>query len=244
MSEGDKRGRFLLESCRPGCDDHLLPEMAELADQLQGDESLRAVYQRSQQWDTAVAEAMEDVPLPEGLAERLQQAVQPSAAPAAASRRRAIGWTAAAAVLAASLLGVFFLLQRPDKQMSGSDLVELANDWVAELDGRGWSAAAPPAAYPPDISVRLPKSWWRNEARLQDAQAVVYVDQPNNPSVVLFVIRTTQVKNLSPLPPLEAQWDTGPRRIAAWQAGPLVYVLAVNGDSQRYRDTLKRPESA
>jgi hypothetical protein len=64
--------RQLIDCCRPGSDDASQPEMAELEQGLAADADLRALYERSQQFDTAVAAAFHDVPIPEGLVDRLQ----------------------------------------------------------------------------------------------------------------------------------------------------------------------------
>lgn len=65
--------QHLIDCCRPGSDDASQPEMAELAQGLAADDDLRALYQRSQRFDTAIAAAFHDVPVPEGLADRLQR---------------------------------------------------------------------------------------------------------------------------------------------------------------------------
>ena len=60
-----------IEACRPGSDDLADPGMEELAAQLAADPELDALFQRSQRLDTVIRDAFADVPVPEGLEERL-----------------------------------------------------------------------------------------------------------------------------------------------------------------------------
>src|SRR5581483_8659248 len=67
----ENRIREGLEACRPGSDDLRSPELADVAAAVDGNGEVRSLHQRLQNWDVAISNAMEDVPLPEGLAARL-----------------------------------------------------------------------------------------------------------------------------------------------------------------------------
>jgi hypothetical protein len=60
-----------LEACRPGSNDIDSPEFSPLAAELAASPRLDELYERLQRVDAAVAGAFADVPMPEGLAERI-----------------------------------------------------------------------------------------------------------------------------------------------------------------------------
>jgi len=72
-----------MEACRPGSDDVADPDLAYLAAYLAANPELDEIYERLQRLDAAVVKAFGDVPVPEGLAERIldrlkQAGVQPA----------------------------------------------------------------------------------------------------------------------------------------------------------------------
>src|SRR5688572_11232473 len=60
-----------IDACRPGSDDLHDPRLAPLADELAESPIKRDLYQRVQALDAVIGEAIDDVPLPAGLSERL-----------------------------------------------------------------------------------------------------------------------------------------------------------------------------
>lgn len=78
MNDPDSRRTIQesIDACRPGTDDANLPEMSALAEKLRDDEQVRGWYDRTQQCDIAIARAFHDVPVPDGLSERLLAALQ------------------------------------------------------------------------------------------------------------------------------------------------------------------------
>jgi hypothetical protein len=60
-----------MEACRPQTDDLKDPLLALLADRLASDAELQQRYQRLQRLDQSLADAFRDVPVPQGLAERI-----------------------------------------------------------------------------------------------------------------------------------------------------------------------------
>ncbi len=67
----DERILEAIESCRPGSDDVADAGLAYLAAALAADPELDGLYQRTQQVDAVVAGCFRDVPVPEGLRQRL-----------------------------------------------------------------------------------------------------------------------------------------------------------------------------
>ncbi len=69
--EIDPRTLEALEACRPGSEDLSDPVMASLVSQMAASRELDDLYERLQKFDASLASAYQDVPVPEGLAERI-----------------------------------------------------------------------------------------------------------------------------------------------------------------------------
>jgi hypothetical protein len=67
----DSRILELLEACRPGSDDLSDPAMAPLISQMAASRELDDLYERLQKLDGCLAAAFQDVPVPDGLADRI-----------------------------------------------------------------------------------------------------------------------------------------------------------------------------
>ncbi len=67
----DERILEAIEACRPGSDDVADPALAYLAAELEADAELASLYERLQQVDGLLAAKFRDVPVPEGLQQRL-----------------------------------------------------------------------------------------------------------------------------------------------------------------------------
>jgi hypothetical protein len=63
--------REAIDACRPGSADLALPELARLAEAAERDPEVAAELARGQRFDGLLAEALDDVPVPAGLADRL-----------------------------------------------------------------------------------------------------------------------------------------------------------------------------
>ncbi len=106
--------REQMECYRPGLDDLSEPELAALNEALDADPSARHDSEMVQAWDSAISQAITDVPIPEGLADRLAASLEgrPSKAatdevsPAPSRSAWHLPWPAwaAAGVTAATLL--------------------------------------------------------------------------------------------------------------------------------------------
>lgn len=74
----DQEIQHAIDACRPGSDDLQQPEMAALAETVRHDPEVRRQYECSQQFDALVSEAVHDVCVPAGLADRLLAALEPT----------------------------------------------------------------------------------------------------------------------------------------------------------------------
>ena len=71
----DRRTLEGIESCRPGSDDLQSPELADVARAVRDDPQAQSTYARVQKSDAAIRAAMEQVPVPVGLAARIVTAL-------------------------------------------------------------------------------------------------------------------------------------------------------------------------
>ena len=67
----DERIAEAIEAYRPGRDDPSDPALAPLVERLAADAELALKHQRLQRLDAALGEAIRDVPVPEGLCQRI-----------------------------------------------------------------------------------------------------------------------------------------------------------------------------
>lgn len=144
-----------LDAVRPGSDDLSGPEMAGLADALAGDAELRAEFDRRRGWDREIASAIRDVPVPDGLKDRLLARLampEPASAPprTSLSRRRLI---MSLATLATGIAAGVVYWTAADSPSPVS---------VAEMRDAATELLSPRAADVPfndDFDPRLPETW-------------------------------------------------------------------------------------
>jgi hypothetical protein len=167
-----------MEACRPGSDDLEDPALASLAGALAADPELAELFERLGRVDSSLAEAFGDVPLPEGLADRITArlaaanngqkaavagpkpqglpAEEPRAQPTRPRSRLRRRWVVAGAVVAAVAASVIVAILLPSEQPPNLDpgsIVEEAREFF--LDDRDataqlFSEGKPPDAYPTD----------------------------------------------------------------------------------------------
>src|SRR5262245_65951838 len=144
-----QRLREQIDSCRPGSDDLTLPELSELRQAAEHDRAVAQSRWHSHQFDKAVAAALQDVPVPAGLLDRVlasqtanlveraaaQQAPPaPLAVPVAApsffwSRRWAIALGSSLAALLLIGLATFALRSRQTPTISVAELSPYVYQW-------------------------------------------------------------------------------------------------------------------
>jgi anti-sigma factor RsiW len=253
--------REALEVCRPGSRDRYDPDLAPLDDELAADPALAAEYERIQRADARLAFAMHDVPLPEGLAERLRErlaaarekeaaaaAPQPAmvAAPSKRGRfsRRSLWVLGAAASLAGAVaVAVWFGVRQPGKDTPATVAEDATNFFQEETvaEGRRLSEVEPPADYPISdrlVTVHPAHVRWRAIAGLLGGEGLAYdLPAPPGTRATLYVVRRT-VAGLPPRPPESPDLTTQGCATAAWQEGELLYVLVVQGGRRDYQQYL------
>ena len=165
----DPRILEAMEACRPGSDDVSDPAMEPLRRQLSDSPELARTYQRLQRLDQALADAFRDVPVPEGLQDRILARLERAGAqqpPPAASlsrdvegvsvpgtrsrrdwRRRWLIGACGVAAAAALVLGVFLHFQRSD-EFSKSDMLNLAIEHFTNDTREGGHPIAGPVQPP------------------------------------------------------------------------------------------------
>lgn len=165
------------------------------------------------------------------------------ARPSPARRRLLVvaALSAAAAVAVAVWLGDLGTAPRDARQV----LDETQQTFLADRAAPGalLTEASPPAGLPlsREVAAQSPAVRWRPVEQLLGTKAVAY-DLPARRGVraTLYVARV-RVAGLPDRPPLVPSRNTGGAIIGAWQEGPLLYVLAVEGNESDYRRLLRGP---
>ena len=248
-------GRIIeaIEVCRPGRDDAGDPVLTQLSAQLASDPELAEQFERLQRLDANLGAAFQDVPVPEGLDQRLlarleaarAQQITPeseddvlqAACPTAVRTRRVSrrwllvggGVASVAAVLA---IAATIYLYNVQPYTESSVLVGSLDFFKAEptVPGNLVRSEPPPEAYPFSRAVgRVPKMRWRPIRGFLGRAGVAY-EIPVCERTTLYVVQR-KVADLAARPPLRPQRDTGGYAAAAWQEGDLLYVLVVHGNN-------------
>ncbi|MGA2034471.1 MAG: hypothetical protein ABSG68_19670 [Thermoguttaceae bacterium] len=296
----DHRILEALEACRPGSEDRRDPGLAPLDERLAQDPELRERYRRTQSIDASLAAAFQDVPIPQGLSDRLlarladatreapslppgegrgegiwdkrggssagdegmslgspdtQLQVMPFAdapTPAPADRSRSafrsrrwlLGTVAAGLVgTAAAVLLCVWLGRGSRLDLRPAEVLDSAtvffNDESA-ASGERLADKRPPESYPlSDRVVSFPQIQWHRVRGFLDSSGVAYdLSGLGAGRATLYVVRRT-VDGLPAQPPLTPRPTTAGCSAAAWQEGPVLYVLVVEGGVRTYRQCIK-----
>jgi negative regulator of sigma E activity len=250
--------RATLDTCRPDSRDLELPELAVARDELAVSPELQADFDRQQRVDRRIRQALDEVPVPAGLADRVlaacaseravlnaavplppnAPAMAPSAGSAAARpwTRRRLTWAAAAAVLLAAVVPVALHFLATDA-LSAAEVPALANRWFSAVASGRWQAME---SAPRDLA--LPRSivavarGWQSVGGLAGRGVAYDLSRPGLGQAVMFVVKLA-VYNLPSAPPLAPQSTTGGQAIVAWQSDGhlLVLVVQLDGDPGRVR---------
>jgi len=254
MSQLDQL-REQIDACRPGSGDLALPQLAELAQTIEQDQSVADELARSQQFDSAVAGAMHDVPVPAGLLERLLAATSEAAEGVPASPapdatavslpvdrqrgrilRRSLLTGASAALVLALGFGLYLGL-RPPRVVKEPELGGAVDSWLAQLQPSRWQPLADgkyPPGYTSDPSVKAFARQWQplNFSQNGWSASVAAIDLApvGRPRAVLFVIRSSAKFQVPPLPGTTSGLTPSKgMKATAWQrtSSSVLYVLAV-----------------
>jgi hypothetical protein len=257
-----------IDACRPQSEDLRQPEFAQLARQLAGDAELRQVVERSQAFDSAVQRILQDVPVPEGLAERLlarladaatgprlagagdEAAIRPGQAghdgvPEGRFGRRIVNRLVVSGAVAATLLLAFWLV--PRRTHTVEQIVPLALDWVdSRLDPRGWQTLVPEQSELRDFPVPrevipIPRAWQRVRTELARRCVAYRLGSERRPAYLFLVPAGYDRADLPRTAPRRPQHQTGSWLVAVWQDGQQrrACVLVFPGSALRYEDLVR-----
>ena len=230
------------------------------------DPQLRAVFDKLKQTDVVLAEAFHDVPVPQGLADRildrLASADETSVSPEepivaqdnaveldSSVAKRGRFWRRRRFLVTASLatagtLAAILMWRAPEEGLTAESVERAAvmlfdAEGDLPLEGSLISEEAPPESHPlGDQVVRIPGIRWRLIDEFLDWRGVAYdLAPPGNPRATLYVIKC-KVPELPTLPLDTPAFNSRGRCAAAWQSGGLLFVLVVDGGERRYRGFL------
>ena len=249
--------RFLeaVEACRPGSENL-------------SDAELRTVYDKLKQTDVVLAEAFHDVPVPEGLADRildrLASAAEPSVLPEepiatpdsaveldSAVAKRGRFWRSRSVLVATvlgtavSLTAAFVILNDSEEGLTGESVEWAAimlfdNEGNSPPAGNLISEKASPGSHPlgPPAVAQLSGIRWRRIDEFLGREGVAYDLAPPGSPRATLYVIKRKVPNLRDFPPPNPATNSRNQFAAAWQSGGLLYVLVVDGGAGRYRDVL------
>ncbi len=259
----DERILEALEACRPGSDDAADPALAYLAAALAADPELEDLYERLQQVDAALADGFRDVPVPEGVQQRIldrlaaakaeeeqeavdaqscEPAVQVSPRQKRSRRRTWLAGSLVATVAAGLLIALGMGLFSPDDPDKSYVLDEAIRFFKTETPSPGQSLATkpPPKQYPLSRAVaRQRVTQWRPVRDFLGCQGAAYDMSFGGGAATLYVVRRTVAGNLPNRPPPNPMCPTGGYAASVWKEGPLSYVLVVKGNARAYRNFLR-----
>lgn len=259
-----------VEACRPYSDDLADPAMSAAAAGLAGSASLRALAERIERLDVRIGDAFHDVPLPAGLAERICQRLaaadaesEPESAPVIdepvsaepiasagepgprVSRRWLVmgmaGIVAAAVMFTVAVLHVVRVdPHRPPMLEVAMQFFE--SDWEQVAGGQPLAQSRPSRGYPlSPLVVRGDWVRWRPVYGFLGRRGVAYdLTRPGGTRATLYVVKYPLV-GLPFRPSIEPDLSTHDRCTSAWQSGPVLFVLVVEGGPQTYRSFLNLP---
>lgn len=259
--------RQQIEACRPGSDDLQLPEMAAAAEQVRRDPAVSDIYEQTQAWDALVAEAFADVPVPDGLQERLLARL---AEEAPESQEIAITIGATAPAERAGTVDRAGTIDRAAKPAAGKQVVTgktlaLAAGAVAIGLALLLLVALIPNRQPLDeqqilemVQASPVATNWNEDFSLaphpfsDDVAAVpegwqYAADLPDRQAIVfnlgpratLHVFAPAAPVQGLPLSPPQSPQSSSGKIAGAWTSGGLVYVLSVEGRRERYQSFIK-----
>jgi len=262
----DPRILELLEACRPGHDDLADPAMAPLAAELAAHSELASLRDRLEEVDGAIGQAMHDVDVPEGLAERLlaglgerpaakveeEAADSPTVAPAPVagrrlSRRRMLAGTAALATTASLLVavGIWWFGDPPVEYTKDMVLRDAIDFFQHDTSGGGQLLAevAPPEEFRFSREVLpLEGTRWRRIEGFLGCKGVAYDLTYRGTQATLYVVKQT-VADLGRYPPNRPMQDTLGYPVAAWNSmdGRLYVLVVASENAADYRYFTKPP---
>jgi len=247
--------RELIDACRPDHDDPQRPELAaelgQLARELETKPAVAAAYDCSQHFDRQVRSALDDVPLPADLADRLLHGCEAAlvtpaskmtaATPAQTSRRMILADSLSVCLLAivGGVIG-FFIAKNP-RPATAEQLAQFSLDAFNKTGPAAkWQAvtANTLAAFPLDAAIAAPA---RRSVQLTPTAVAYDLTRSGRERALLIVQRANaQNPNLRTFPYTRLN-SSGGVTIGAWQRNTrYIYILVVVEDQQRIEHFLRR----
>jgi len=260
----DERILEAIEACRSGSDDMADGELAFLAAELEANRELAELYDRVQRTDEVLAAAFRDVPVPDGLQQRLLDRLAAAraadalaedsqkATTALAEDRPAVGsprtrrfsrrWlitgaaltTTAAAVLVAVV--AWMLTHGPEPYTKQMVLEDAQRFFIEESRALGPVRTYPDESPPADYQIR-PEQLGRM-LRWRPISGFLGCEgvayDVQGGRATIYVVKLTIDDRLPVQPPPSADPTTGGVSASVWQQGELLCVLVVDGDSDAY----------
>jgi hypothetical protein len=235
---------------------------------MQADPQVEQRLKKSHRIDAVIGQSLHDVPIPDGLEQRLWAAlsagqpqlacidsaarsqaqdsiVQPIAGPWFARNRWKVWLSVAASVAAALVLAVWVWMPGP-QLASDEDVANQSQRWLANLSNSNWTRfAAPNARFPLPQSMKPYREQLLSGTR-SSLEAMCYDLSPDSRGAPLLFVcpysSSTDLHPNQPFPVASGKWHVG-----GWQSRGLVLVLAVRGSSKeyhQYRDLLLRKKQS
>jgi len=261
----DPRILEALEACRPGSDDLSDPAMELLAARMAGSPELDGLYERLQRLDKVLADAYQDVPVPEGLADRILARLRESPRdlpagvnlaerpsidlPQPASRAHEGGfrrlrrsWVVGAGMavaIAAVLLIAALVGIHPQQQPGWEEVCNAAIERFNQdlLAGGGKLAPAAQPDYPLSgfLSTQDLQVRWRPIRDFFQYEGVAYDLIGPGGVTATLYVVDDDGKISVEGAPPTDPYNSGDRSSAAWRENGLLYVLVVAGQVKDYR---------
>jgi hypothetical protein len=195
--------------------------------------------------DACLTRAFRDVPVPDGLAERLLAGL------ATKQPRRSRRWLlAAGGMLTAAATLLFALwLRAPAESPLSEDTVcaEAIRLFDVGFNQPGSLLAKTPAPSSLPFSQWVfcaPQASWRNLGDFLGGHGVVYeLRGPGGTRAALYCVARNGISGFDTMPTSSPASSTAGCFASAWQEGGLLYVLVVQGDQSTYRGYLNLPRS-
>ncbi|MFO7902452.1 MAG: hypothetical protein R6U98_07320 [Pirellulaceae bacterium] len=246
--------RKLMECYRPDRPLAGDTEFAALHQAMADHAELHRELEAVQAWDTTISRAMPQVPVPNGLEDRLLESVEAAEgelahegtleATSPRSKRWWNRWPAritAGVISAAALVMIMFHVMKSRDTLSPTQAARAARGWIARLDEEGWQQGPPPGREyrHPALDFRLED--WQHFQAMGDPEAVAYRASvpPAWSRAVLFVVETRQGRLLPNQPPTVPDSTTRNICIGVWKSDEHLFALAVHGTQRTYRRVLK-----
>jgi hypothetical protein len=253
--------RETIDALRPDAADLEAPEFRELAAAMRQDEQVRLLVERSRAMDRAIRAAQAEIPVPQGLADRILQNLHlPAPANSAdggqdsvelvasratvkhQDRRRKLTWLAVtgAALVLLILTGSWIAWPRSIDPRSAEELAAAGVHWAETA--QHWTDLNPnhlqvPADHALSSRVRGFFTGWKSFHTKYDRQTIAFSLRGHVGDAWLFATRS-QPTFLAPDSRPERLPTTGGISVAAWREGPMLYVLVCRERQQRLDDYL------